>query len=373
MRSLRHPQNPTRSTDRSGIRRVQDSLLKWFGDHKRDLPWRKNRDPYLVWVSEIMLQQTQVATVIPYYERWIRNYPSIAALAKAREDEVLKSWEGLGYYSRARNLIQGARHVMASHAGQLPQNAHELRLIPGIGRYTAGAIASIAFGLPEPVLDGNVMRVLCRLRDLQGDPRKSPLLDQLWSLARELVTDTHASNLNEGLMELGALVCTRQNPKCPACPLVHQCLAFKRGTVDERPQAAKRPIELLRSVQIVIAERGSAKVLVHKQDQRAPQWANLWTFPFFEVSAGDPSKSRIRKWIEEQLGFATSPEYLTSEGKYSITRYRFRYVATKVRVTRLSRRALPPEYSWVETSQLGELPMPAPHRRLSKEQLEPET
>jgi adenine-specific DNA glycosylase len=155
--------------------------------------------------------------------------------------------------------------------------------------------------------------------------------------------------------------------------LSHECLAFKRGTVDERPQAAKRPVELLRSVQIVIAERGSAKVLVHRQDRCAPQWANLWTFPFFEVSSGDRSKSRVRKWIEEQLGFATSPEYLTSEGKYSITRYRFRYVATKVQVTRLSRRVLPPAYSWVENSRLVELAMPAPHRRLSKEQFEPET
>src|SRR6202142_1335662 len=335
-------------------RPIQDSLLKWFEDSKRDLPWRKSRDPYFIWVSEIMLQQTQVATVIPYYERWIRNYPNIAALAKASEDEVLKSWEGLGYYSRARNLIRGARHVMTNHAGQLPSSARELRLIPGIGRYTAGAVASIAFDLPEPVLDGNVMRVLCRLRDLKGDPRKPPLLEQLWSLARELVTDTDASNLNESLMELGALVCTRQNPKCPMCPLKPQCLAFKRGTVDERPLAARRPVELLRLVQIVIAERGPAKVLLHRQDAGAPPWANLWTFPFFEVISGNPSKSRARKWLEEQLGFTTSPKYLTSKGKYSITRYRFRYIATRVLVTRLSRRTLPPTFSWVERSHLSE-------------------
>ncbi len=356
--------------NREQIHRAQGSLLEWFAACKRDLPWRRNRDPYLIWVSEVMLQQTQVATVVPYYERWVRKYPSIAALAKAREDEVLKAWEGLGYYSRARNLMQGARYVMSNHAGQLPESAHELRLIPGIGRYTAGAIASIAFDLPEPVLDGNVMRVLCRLRDLDGDPRKTPRLEQLWSLARTLVTDTHAAQINESLMELGALVCTRQNPKCSACPLSKQCLAVKRGTVGERPQVASRPNELARTVQIVIAERGRLQVLVQKQDQHAAHWANLWTFPYFEIGSGDPGQSR--KWLGRQLGLSTSPEIATSQGKYSITRYRFKYVAVKVKVTRSSRRALPPHYSWVESARLGELAMPAPHRRLSREQFETE-
>jgi A/G-specific adenine glycosylase len=356
--------------NRSQIRRTQDALLRWFQTHKRDLPWRKSCDPYLIWVSEIMLQQTQVATVVPYYERWVHNYPSIAVLAKAREDEVLKAWEGLGYYSRARNLMHGARHVMLNYGGQLPSNVNALRSIPGIGRYTAGAIASIAFDLPEPVLDGNVMRVLCRLRDLEGDPRKAPLLEQLWSVARELVADTNAARLNESLMELGALVCTRQGPKCSACPLNNQCLALKRGTVDERPQVAHRPDELARTVQIVIAERGRAKVLLHQQDEHAAHWANLWTFPFFEVGSGDPGKSR--KWLASQLGLSTSPEIVTSRGKYAITRYRFSYFAVKVKVTQSSRRPLPPGYSWIETSQLSELPMPAPHRRLSRAEFEPE-
>ncbi len=364
MRPLTHQIGSIRGFE---IPKAQQSLLDWFGEHKRDLPWRKSRDPYLIWVSEIMLQQTQVSTVVPYFERWIRSYPNISALAIAAEDEVLKAWEGLGYYSRARNLMRGARHVMTNYAGRLPQNPHDLRQIPGVGRYTAGAIASIAFDLPEPVLDGNVMRVLCRLLDLEGDPRKPPLLEQLWSLARQLVTDTNAARLNESLMELGALVCTRQNPQCISCPLNRQCLALKHRRVQERPQAALRADELKREVQIVIARLEPSQVLVQRQDQRAAHWANLWTFPFLEATSQARRILRVRNWLTTQLNCATSAGSVVSEGKYSITRHRIEYVVLEVTVTLTPQTLLPPSYAWIDRSQLRELAMPAPHRRLANE------
>ena len=348
------------------IRKTEKALLAWFDRHKRDLPWRKSRDPYLIWVSEIMLQQTQVSTVRPYFERWIRKYPNISELARASEDEVLKAWEGLGYYSRARNLVTGARYVIKNHAGRLPQNSHDLRQVPGIGRYTAGAIASIAFGQPEPALDGNVMRVLCRLWDLKGDPRRAPLLEVLWWLARQLVTDTDAARLNESLMELGALVCTPQTPKCSGCPLRGQCLAFQNGRV-ERPQVARRPSELRKKVQIVLARRGSSQVLLLKQDRSAAHWANLWTFPYFEVTATDRGFSKARDWLTTQIECKTSEGALVSEGKYSVTRYRIAFVAVEMRVTLPHSQPLPPDYVWAHYNQLHRLAMPAPHRRLANE------
>jgi A/G-specific adenine glycosylase len=352
---------------RSEVRKTQRSLLAWFTVHRRDLPWRNCRDPYWVWISEVMLQQTRVATVIPYFERWIRDYPNISELSQAREDDVLKVWEGLGYYSRARNLMRGARHVMTNHAGHLPRSAGELRQIPGIGRYTAGAIASLAFDLPEPVLDGNVSRVLCRLRDLAGNPRKAPLLEQLWSLARQLVTDIDAARLNESLMELGALVCTRNSPKCTDCPLTRQCLARKDGRVEERPQPTPRPSELKKTVQIILARRGTGQVLLQKQDQSASHWANLWTFPFIEGNSLHPPFSQVRNWLAARLHCGTSPGTVVSTGKYSITRFRFTYVVVQVRVTKIPRKVLPPSYAWIDLPNLCDLAMPAPHRRLAKE------
>ena len=352
------------SINRPTIRRIQQSLLGWFDEHRRELPWRVKRNPYWTWVSEIMLQQTQVSTVVPYFERLIRSYPSIASLAKARESEVLKLWEGLGYYSRARNLVRGARQVMQAHAGTLPPNVEELRRIPGIGRYTAGAIASIAFDRPEPVLDGNVMRLLCRLRDLEGDPRKAPLHERLWSLARRLASDTDAARLNESLMELGALVCTPHNPQCQMCPLRKHCRAYKFGRVEQRPQIARNP-SIRKKVHIVLARRNVSQVLVHKRDRHARPWANLWTFPYFESGAPDENFELIRTWLVETLRCRPTTLVVVSEGKYSITRYNIAYTVIEATVSTSSRSRLPTSYAWIDATRLKEIVMPAPHRRLA--------
>ena len=348
------------------VRRLQRTLLAWFREHKRDLPWRKNLDPYRVWVSEVMLQQTQVTTVIPYYERWMQRYPTVEALARAREPDVLKAWEGLGYYSRARNLMRGADYVLTAHAGQLPERVEELRRVPGIGRYTAGAIASIAFQKPEPILDGNVIRVLCRLRDLAGDPRKVPLYEHLWDLARQLATDTDSRSLNESLMELGALVCTPKNPQCAYCPVRRQCRALANESVDNRPELVRRVASTKREVQILLVTRGRKHILIHKRDAASSPWANLWSFPYLESAPSRAPLGEVRAWAKANLGSAPALIRVVAEGKYSVTRYRFVYQAFALQVKAHDQCTLPKGHSFIELSELRELAMPAPHRRVAE-------
>ena len=214
---------------------IVSSLLPWWDNHRVDLPWRKNRDPYAVWVSEIMLQQTQITTVIPYYERWLIRLPTVESLAQAPLAEVLKLWEGLGYYSRARNLHAAAQTVMQAYNGRIPSTVPELMKLKGIGRYTAGAIASIAYNQPAPVLDGNVIRVVSRLIDLPDDVTQTATKKLLWQLVADLVPVERPGDFNQALMELGQQICLPARPRCLLCPLSKFCLARQRGTQLERP------------------------------------------------------------------------------------------------------------------------------------------
>jgi A/G-specific adenine glycosylase len=259
-------------------------LVRWYKLRKRDLPWRKTRDPYAIWVSEVMLQQTQVKTVLGYYERWMQRFPTLTALAQAEDADVLHAWQGLGYYSRARRLLSGARAVAERHGGELPRDVQALLDLPGIGPYSAGAIASIAFGLPEPLVDGNVVRVLCRLFALEGDPAKAPLKQRLWQLARKLVPLDAPSDFNQSLMELGATICTPTSPRCPECPLQRQCLGLAQGIERELPQLAKRKAPTEVSTAAAYVRRGDA-VLLRQLPPDAPRWAGLWVLPFAELSA----------------------------------------------------------------------------------------
>ena len=246
----------------------------------RDLPWRRSRDPYAIWVSEIMLQQTRVAAVVPYYERWMARFPNVTALAEAPLDDVLAAWSGLGYYSRARNLHRGAQADVARHGGALPASAAALRALPGIGPYTAGAIASIAFAQPEPLVDGNVARVLARLYALDIDIKSSAASSTLWRLAGELVPGDAPGDFNQGLMELGATVCTPLGPTCLLCPLAALCRARAQGRERELPRmpARKRPHELplIDATALWIERRG--KLLLAR---RTPDglYGGLWELP----------------------------------------------------------------------------------------------
>jgi len=219
---------------------VAERVVSHYRRHARDLPWRRTRDPYAIWVSEIMLQQTRVATVIPYWERWLERFPTPTALADAPLDDVLAAWSGLGYYSRARNLHKGARDVVERFAGELPATAAELRTLPGIGRYTAGAISSIAFGQQEPLVDGNVARLFARVYEIEDDVRSTASQKMLWKIAEAAVPETAPGDFNQGLMELGATVCTPTGPACLGCPLEDLCRARAAGRQTELPVMPRR-------------------------------------------------------------------------------------------------------------------------------------
>ena len=308
------------------VRLAVPALLNWFRRGPRDLPWRRTRDPYGIWVSEIMLQQTQVKTVIPYWERWMRKLPTLQSLAQARPEKVLKLWEGLGYYTRARNLQKAARVVVEKHGGRFPGSFEEILALPGVGRYTAGAICSIAFNQPAPVVDGNVTRVLCRLFCIRGDPKQKKINARLWKLAESLVQEAAAikqrpqlstftsqlsfncSHLNQSLMELGAVICTPRQPKCADCPLRSHCVAYQKGCAGSLPNSGRRAATTARRyVALVVERRGRFLV---RQRAAGTVNAGLWEFPNVEVQARD----RI------SLNTPTLEPLCTI--RHSITRYR---------------------------------------------------
>jgi A/G-specific adenine glycosylase len=259
------------------MNRIASRILAWYRQYGRALPWRGSPDPYAVWISEIMLQQTRVETVIPYYVKWMRLFPTVKDLADASERDVLNAWEGLGYYSRARNLYKAARIVVADHNGQLPRDLKALRALPGIGRYTVGAIASIAFGMDEPVLDGNLRRVFARLFDVSEFADSSDGEKILWRLASNHLPKGQAGDYNQALMDLGALICLPGVPRCSLCPLVEACQAYTNGTQEYRP-VLKPKKEIPRVVHAagVIVQDG--KVLL-VQRPREGLLGGMWEFP----------------------------------------------------------------------------------------------
>ncbi|MBI2392660.1 MAG: A/G-specific adenine glycosylase [Deltaproteobacteria bacterium] len=288
--------SPTPSA-RSRLRRA---LLAWYDAHARDLPWRRTRDPYAIWIAEVMLQQTRVETVIPYWERFLAQWPDAEALAGAPLDDVLAAWSGLGYYRRARLLHQGARHVAEAHGGALPADTGALRAIPGVGAYTTGAIASQAFDLPAALVDGNVARVLARVFAIEDDPKKGKGLARAWRLAEELVDRERPGAWNNALMELGATVCVPREPRCGQCPIRAACAAKREGRTHELPVVSEKPVRpRVREIAAVLRVRGgdeSARVLV----RRAPHglFAGLWEPP--RVSARDRHAARAE--LEATLG-----------------------------------------------------------------------
>jgi A/G-specific adenine glycosylase len=253
---------------------MHEDLVRWFAQHQRGLPWRAAYDPYHVWVSEVMLQQTQVETALPYYERFLAALPTLQTLAEADEQLVLKLWAGLGYYSRARNLQAAAKVVVRDHGGVVPADYETLRTLPGIGQYMAGAVMSIAFNEPHPIVDGNVRRVLSRIFGWTGENAK-----QLWEAADRLVHLAEPRSINQALMELGATVCSFKSPRCLVCPVNRQCVAFKTGTQDQIPVVKKRP-ETIRVLLFAVVPHRNGLYLMKQQK-------GLWEFPMFgELPSG---------------------------------------------------------------------------------------
>ena len=288
--TLAHP-DPRIAASRQA---VQTRLLSWYDRNKRDLPWRRRPDDaYAQLVAEFMLQQTQVATVVAYYDRFLGRFPTAMALATADLDEVLAAWSGLGYYRRARNLHATAQRIAAEHGGQVPADVAELTRLPGIGRYTAGAIASVALGVRVPILDGNVIRVLTRLLAMRDDPSKASMRRTLWRVAEELLPATRCGDFNQALMELGATVCTPQGPACERCPLAGQCQARARELTDVIPAAVRRP--KVQPLTLVTAAIRCGDALLFVQRPRTGLWAGLWALPSEEVERGEDASLALRR------------------------------------------------------------------------------
>jgi A/G-specific adenine glycosylase len=345
--------------------RISRPLLAWFRAEQRDLPWRRDADPYAVWVSEIMLQQTQVATVIPYFERWMARFPTVHALASAEEDEVLHAWQGLGYYSRARNLLRAAREVVARHRGRIPDSVEELRTLPGVGRYTAGAIASIAYNRPAPIVDGNVQRVLTRLFALGGDPRRAPLEPRLWHLAELLIPERAARDFNPALMELGARICVPVNPRCGICPVALACEARRLGIQDQFPETAPRPKTTPVRMAAALVRCGDRLLIVQRRADES-RWAGMWQFPSVELTEGETGVEAARRAARDTVGLDVRPGARAAVLQHSVTRFRITLEAFECEPLEGTPRAAGCQaWSWVEPARLTEYALPAAHRRIA--------
>ncbi len=282
------------------IRQLQRALLEWYRREARDLPWRRTSDPYAIWLSEIILQQTRVDQGLPYYERFLAAFPDTASLAAASLDHVLKLWEGLGYYSRARNLHRCAQVIAEQYAGKFPATVEELLALPGIGPYTAGAIASIAYGVRAPVLDGNVIRVLARVFNLDACTDELATRRELWRMAKTLVPADAPGDFNQAVMELGARICTPRTPRCDECPIAEACQARKTDEQDKRPVRRRRPEAPHQEIVVAVIRRKDEYLL----GKRPPTGllGGLWEFPGGKVEPGETHQLALRREVREELG-----------------------------------------------------------------------
>ena len=298
-------------------RQWSTQLVRWYLARQRPLPWRQTNDPYRIWVSEVMLQQTQAATVIPYYERFTSHFPTLSALAAADLDDVLKLWEGLGYYSRARNLHRAARLLVEQHKGVLPRSLQELLALPGFGHYTAAAVASIAYGIPEPVVDGNVLRVLTRYRGITDDITKNSTIQRIREILRPAMIATVPSDFNQGLMELGALICTPATPKCTECPFENHCFARNSGRLSDFPHRRNRTAKPHYNVGVGVVWNGE-RFLITKR-RREQMLGGLWELPGGKRRGHEALYKTVVREIQEEVGLVVTAtrKYGTAKHAYS--------------------------------------------------------
>ncbi|MCH9643581.1 MAG: A/G-specific adenine glycosylase [Gammaproteobacteria bacterium] len=260
---------------------LANKLIRWYRIHGRhDLPWQRNKTAYRVWISEIMLQQTQVTTVIPYYLKFMRRFPNLKSLANASQDDVLAHWSGLGYYARARNMHKAAQIIQQQHSGRFPTQIEDIVALPGIGRSTAGAVLSFSKELPATILDGNVKRVLCRVFAIDGWPGKTDTLKQLWELAEQLTPQKNTAEYNQAIMDLGATICTRNKPNCPACPIKSDCQSFQQGTQNQYPHSKPKKAYPTKEVSMVIIQDSRGHIFLQKRPPTGI-WGGLWCLPEF--------------------------------------------------------------------------------------------
>lgn len=356
----------TKQTDeKKRARAIGRALLNWYAEHRRELPWRKSQDAYAVWVSEMMLQQTQVRTVIPYFQAWMQRFPDVTTLANADESDVLHAWQGLGYYSRARNLRRAAQEMLRVHDGRVPERVSELLALPGIGPYSAGAIASIAYGHAEPLVDGNVIRVLSRLFALRGDPNKAPLKAEIWARARSLVPEDAPGDFNQALMEVGATVCVPRTPRCSNCPIATHCQAFAQDLVDVLPELPARAKATPVHVVSAIAMR-AGRVLITRLGPDAPRWAGMWLFPNAEVAANETPEAAVSRALKTTVGLRGQATGLLCVVRHTVTRFRITLDAYRTSVSSgVAKPLTAGECAWKTPDELLDLAMPNAHRTIA--------
>lgn len=388
--------------DSKWLTRFRKGLRKWYALHARDLPWRRTADPYRIWISEIMLQQTTVTAVVPYFERWFERFPDVQTLAAATQDEVLKYWEGLGYYSRARNIHKAAGIVVGELSGVFPDDVESLVKLPGIGRYTAGAICSFAFDIPAPIVEANTLRLYSRLMGFEGDPRSSAGQKLLWQFAEMVVPKKSPGEFNQALMDLGATVCRPAAPDCKTCPVKTTCLALANGTVDTIPQPKVRPV-ITPVTEVSVALQHKQKYLLRLRPE-GERWAGLWDFVRFEIEnstgasvifrgkggskvveksggkaggksvgrnagktlfAGDAQlKSLIEQEVLERTGLTVRCGDAIREINHSVTRYRIRLLCFAAE--RVSGRLEKGQtFRWVGPAEFDDYPLSVTGRKLA--------
>jgi A/G-specific adenine glycosylase len=336
-------------------------LRAWYRRVSRPLPWRESHDPYRVWISEIMLQQTTVAAVVPYFHRFLERFPTVADLAAADEADVLKLWEGLGYYSRARNLRRAAQVIVAEHRGEFPETVEGLQSLPGIGRYTAGAIVSFAHNRPAPIVEANTLRLYSRLLGLENDPRSAAGQKLLWDFAGLWPAGKNPGEVNQALMELGATLCTPQSPSCEECPLAAVCQARRLGRQAEIPPPARRPeITDLAEVAVVV-QQGEQYLLM----QRLPgeRWAGLWDFlRFDEREAADEG---LPAYLRRRFGVETAGHAQFLQLTHGVTRYRIALRGVHCEWRHGTPQEEERPFQWVSLAGLAETPLPVTGRKLA--------
>jgi A/G-specific adenine glycosylase len=336
-------------------------LLAWYDQNgRKDLPWQHERTPYRVWLSEVMLQQTQVVTVIPYFQRFIETFPDICSLAQAPVDDVMKLWAGLGYYARARNLHRCAQIICEQYQGQFPDDIESIQALPGIGRSTAGAILAQAFGRRGVILDGNVKRVLGRYRAIAGWPGHTSVSQQLWAIAEEYTPHDRTSDYTQAIMDLGTLVCTRRSPRCNECPVQQTCIAFADGNIDAYPGRKSKKNKPLRQIKVAVCHRSRESVLLLKRPP-AGIWGGLWSLPQCDHSMP------IESFVHTALQYKTGEMLLCPELSHEFTHFRLQIQPAYIEITENSHHVANSGLRWFTKDDIQDIGMPSPIEKLVKQ------
>ncbi len=344
-------------------KRIRRKLLGWYDGHRRRLPWRETRDPYAIWISEIMLQQTQVKTVVPYYLRFLERFPTVETLAHAPLGEVLKTWENLGYYARVRNLHKAAGEIAEQYGGRIPDNREEIIRLPGIGRYTAGAILSIAFGRVVPAVDGNVRRVISRLFEITESVDDEETRERIEALVQTLVPKRDPGRFNQALMELGAVRCTPKSPSCPACPLQDDCRARAQGLAHRLPARGKKKTVPHREVVAAVIRDGKGRILIVQRPARG-LLGSLWKFPGGILNPQEAREEGLKRIVRDELGIGIGVGSPLVAVKHAYTH--FRITLTAFSCTLLEGSPAGPQWRWAGAGESEALPFSSADRRIAR-------